>query len=245
MKAMIFAAGLGSRLKPLTDLTPKALLPVAGKPMLEHLILKLKAAGFDRLVINIHHHGEQIIDFLKQHDDFGIDIRISDERDYLLDTGGGIKKAAAFLQGEEPFLVHNVDVFSDADLGALYRAHHAQHAIATLLVNRRETSRYLLFNDASRLCGWRNKATGEIKSYYPDFNPELYTEYAFSGIHVLSPQIFDWLEEWTGRFSIISFYLSIAARTAIQAYPVPGLKMLDIGKPETLQQAEKFLKEIG
>lgn len=245
MKAMIFAAGLGSRLKPLTDLTPKALLPVAGKPMLEHLILKLKAAGFDRLVINIHHHGEQIIDFLKQHDDFGIDIRISDERDYLLDTGGGIKKAADFLQGDEPFLVHNVDVFSDADLGALYRAHRAQHAIATLLVNRRETSRYLLFNEANRLCGWRNKATGEIKSYYPDFNPELYTEYAFSGIHVLSPQIFDRLEEWTGRFSIISFYLSIAARTAIQAYPVPELKMLDIGKPETLVQAEKFLKEIG
>lgn len=245
MKAMIFAAGLGSRLKPLTHLTPKALLPVAGKPMLEHLILKLKAAGFDRLVINIHHHGEQIIDFLKQHDDFGIDILISDERDYLLDTGGGIKKAAAFLQGDEPFLVHNVDVFSDADLGALYRAHNAQNAIATLLVNRRETSRYLLFNEANRLCGWRNKATGEIKSYYPDFNPELYTEYAFSGIHMLSPQIFDWLEEWTGRFSIISFYLSIAARTTIQAYPVPELKMLDIGKPETLELAGKFLKEIG
>lgn len=245
MKAMIFAAGLGSRLKPLTDLTPKALLPVAGKPMLEHLIVKLKAAGFDRLVINIHHHGEQIIDFLKQHSDFGIDICISDERDYLLDTGGAIKKAAAFLQGDEPFLVHNVDVFSDADLGELYRAHEVQNAIATLLVNRRETSRYLLFNEANRLCGWRNKATGEIKSYYPDFNPELYTEYAFSGIHVLSPQIFDWLEEWTGRFSIISFYLSIAARTTIQAYPVPGLKMLDIGKPETLEQAEKFLKEMG
>ncbi|MCC8170578.1 MAG: nucleotidyltransferase family protein [Parabacteroides sp.] len=245
MKAMIFAAGLGSRLKPLTDLTPKALLPVAGKPMLEHLILKLKAAGFDRLVINIHHRGEQIIDFLKQQGDFGIDIHISDERDYLLDTGGGIKKAAVFLQGDEPFLVHNVDVFSDADLGELYRAHDARNAIATLLVNRRETSRYLLFNEANRLCGWRNKATGEIKSYYPDFNPELYTEYAFSGIHVLSPQIFDWLEEWTGRFSIISFYLSIAARTTIQAYPVRELKMLDIGKPETLQQAEKFLKEIG
>lgn len=243
MKAMIFAAGLGTRLKPLTDHTPKALLPVAGKPLLEHVILKLKAAGFDHLVINIHHHGQQIINFLLQNHNFGICIDISDERDYLLDTGGGIKKAQRFLQGNEPFLIHNVDIFSNVDLRKLYEEHCRLNSLSTLLVSRRETSRYLLFNKGNRLCGWRNKETGEIKSYYPDFSPEMYSEYAFSGIHVLSPKIFDWMEEWTGKFSIINFYLSIAARTDIHAYPIPELKLIDVGKTDAFIQAEEFLKD--
>lgn len=243
MKAMIFAAGLGTRLKPLTDTVPKALLPIAGKPMLEHIILKLKAAGFDRLVINIHHLGQQLIDFLEQNNNFGIRIDISDERDYLLDTGGGIKKAQRFLDGDEPFLVHNVDIISDIDLRTLYEEHCRLNPISTLLVSHRETSRYLLFNKENRLCGWRNKTTGEIKSYYPDFSPEMYTEYAFSGIHVLSPKIFDWLDEWTGKFSIINFYLSIAAKTDIHAYPIENLKLIDVGKPETLIKADEFLQK--
>lgn len=239
---MIFAAGLGTRLKPLTDRVPKALLPVDGTPMLEHVIRKLVAAGFDELVVNIHHHGQQIIDFLEQRRYFDVRIHLSDERDYLLDTGGGIKKAAGFLAGDEPFLVHNVDIVSDIDLRRLYQAHSRSNALATLLVSDRQTSRYLLFNRENRLCGWRNKETGEIKSYYPDFSPEMHREYAFSGIHVLSPQIFDWLEEWTGKFPIINFYLSIAAKTDIRAYPVENLNLLDIGKPETLAQAEEFLR---
>ena len=239
---MIFAAGLGTRLRPLTEHIPKALLPIDGKPMLEHVVRKLIAAGFDELVVNIHHHGEQIIEFLERNRYFDIRIHISDERDYLLDTGGGIKKAARFLAGDEPFLVHNVDIVSDIDLRGLYEAHCRSNALATLLVSDRETSRYLLFNDDNRLCGWRNKETGEIKSYYPDFSPEMYRAYAFSGIHVLSPQIFDWLEEWTGKFPIINFYLSIAAKTDILAYPVENLNLLDIGKPATLAQAEEFLK---
>lgn len=243
MKAMIFAAGLGTRLKPLTDTVPKALLPIGGKPMLEHVILKLKAAGFDHLVINIHHHGQQIIDFLEQNNNFGLWIDVSDERDYLLDTGGGIKKAQRLLDGNEPFLVHNVDIISDIDLRQLYNEHGRVNPLATLLVSKRETSRYLLFNKENRLCGWRNKATGEIKSYYPDFSPEMYAEYAFSGIHVLSPRIFDWLEEWTGKFSIINFYLSIAAKTDIRAYPAQDLRLIDVGKPETLAKANEFLKE--
>lgn len=243
MKAMIFAAGLGTRLKPLTDRVPKALLPLAGRPMLEHVILKLKAAGFDELVINIHHHGQQIIDFLKRQNDFGIRIAISDERDYLLDTGGAIKKAARFLEGDEPFLVHNVDILSDVDLHALYREHCRQNPLATLLVSERQTSRYLLFDKKNRLCGWLNKQTGETKSYYPDFSPEMYTPYAFGGIHVLSPRIFDWLDEWTGKFPVINFYLSIAAKADILAYPVPGLQLLDIGKPETLAEADILLAE--
>lgn len=215
MKAMIFAAGLGTRLKPLTDNTPKALLPINGKPMLEHVILKLKNAGFDQIAINIHHLGDQIIDFLAANNNFGIQIYISDERDYLLDTGGGIKHAAPFLQGDEPFLIHNVDIISNIDLRALYNHHLETNPLATLLVSKRKTSRYLLFNKENKLCGWRNRETGEVKSFYPYFDPNQYKEYAFSGIHVLSPKIFDWMEEWTGKYSIINFYLSICAKTDI------------------------------
>lgn len=240
MKAMIFAAGLGTRLKPLTDNMPKALLPVKGKPMLEHVILKLKDAGFHQIVINIHHLGDQILNFLAANDNFGIQIYVSDERDYLLDTGGGIKHAEVFLQSNEPFLVHNVDIMSDIDLRELYNRHVEMNPLATLLVSKRATSRYLLFNKDNRLCGWRNRATGEIKSFYPDFDPNLYNEYAFSGIHVLSPKIFDYMEEWTGKFSIIQFYLSICAKTDIRAYIAENLRLLDIGKPETLKEAEGF-----
>ncbi|MDH6535647.1 nucleotidyltransferase family protein [Parabacteroides sp. 52] len=243
MKAMIFAAGMGTRLKPLTDNTPKALIPVGGKPMLEHIILKLKTAGFDELVINIHHEGQQILDFLAANENFGVRIHISDERDYLLDTGGGIKKAFSFLEGNEPFLVHNVDIFSNVDLQKLYHTHAETNPLATLLVSKRKTSRYLLFNKENKLCGWRNHETGEVKSYYPDFDPSLYDEYAFGGIHVLSPQIFEWMEEWTGKFSIINFYLSICAKTNIYAYPSQDLRLLDIGKPEALEKAEQWLKE--
>lgn len=244
MKAMIFAAGLGARLKPLTDSTPKALIPIAGKPMLEHVILKLKAAGFDRIIINIHHLGDQIIDFLAANQNFGLQIDISDERDYLLDTGGGIKKAECFLQGNEPFLIHNVDIMSNVDLLQLYNHHRETNSLATLLVSQRNTSRYLLFNKENKLCGWRNHETGEVKSYYPYFDPEQYDEYAFGGIHVISPEIFNWMEEWTGKFSIINFYLSICARTNIQAYPAENLRLLDIGKPDTLAKADDWLRSL-
>lgn len=241
MKAMIFAAGMGTRLKPLTDNTPKALIPIGGKPMLEHIILKLKNAGFDQLVINIHHEGQQILDFLSANNNFGVHIDISDERDYLLDTGGGIKKAIQFLDGKEPFLVHNVDIFSNVDLKQIYDQHKATNPLATLLVSKRNTSRYLLFNEKNLLCGWRNHETGEVKSYYPDFDPLQYNEYAFGGIHVISPKVFEWMDEWTGKFPIINFYLSICAHTQIQAYPAENLRLLDIGKPEALEKAEEWI----
>lgn len=243
MKAMIFAAGLGLRLRPLTEHTPKALLPVGGKPMLEHVILKLKAAGFDQIVINVHHLAQQIVDFLKANNYFGLRIIISDESDYLLDTGGGIKKATPFLRGKEPFLVHNVDILSNVDLRKLYETHLQTNPTATLLVSQRETSRYLLFDKSDRLCGWRNRKTGEVKSFYPYFDPSHYNEYAFSGIHVMSPKILDLMEVWTGKFSIINFYLSICAKTDIHAYAVNDLHLLDIGKPETLALAEHWLQE--
>lgn len=242
MKAMIFAAGTGSRLKPLTDTMPKALIPVGGKPMLEHIILKLKNAGFDHLVINIHHLGEQILDFLAANNNFGLQIDISDERNYLLDTGGGVKKAIPFLAGNEPFLIHNADILSNVDLKKLYDTHKESNPLATLLVSERKTSRYLLFNKQHKLCGWRNHETGEVKSFFPYFDPDQHSEYAFGGIHVLSPKILDYMEEWTGKFSIINFYLSICAKTEINAYLAENLQLLDIGKPETLAQAEEWFK---
>ncbi len=209
--------------------------------MLEHVILKLKSSGFDQIVINIHHLGDQIVEFLRANDNFGVRIEISDESDYLLDTGGGIKKASPLLQGDEPFLVHNVDILSNVDLKELYDTHVRTNPLGTLLVSPRKTSRYLLFNKENKLCGWRNHETGEVKSYYPYFDPDQYDEYAFGGIHVLSPKILDLMEEWTGKFSIINFYLSICAKADIRAYLADDLKLLDIGKPETLAIAEEWM----
>ncbi|MDR2388311.1 MAG: nucleotidyltransferase family protein [Tannerellaceae bacterium] len=235
MKAMILAAGLGKRLRPLTDTTPKALVPLRGKPMLEHLLLKLKAAGFNEITINIHHLGEQILAFLKANGNFGLTIHVSDERNYLLDTGGGIKQAAEFLSGREPFLVHNVDILSDVDLGAFYRSHRKEAGVlATLLVDSRNSVRSLFFDAHDRLCGWQNKETGEIRSFYPDFSPEAYTPYTFGGVHMVSPRIFELMEEWTGRFSIVDFYLSVCIRLPIRSYRSPGSVLVDVGKPETL-----------
>ena len=270
MKAMIFAAGLGTRLKPLTDTMPKALVPIAGKPMLEHVILKLKASGFTEIVINIHHFGEQIIDFLKANNNFGLTIHISDERDALLDTGGGIKKAAIFFKKTEvfqenssvfsknssafsekteeffgkteAFLVHNVDILSNVDLKQFYQRHSESDAIATLLVSERKTARYLLFDKDNRLQGWVNKDTKEVKPKGLPYEEGKYNEYAFSGIHVLSPEIFGYMnDKWTGKFSIIDFYLSICKDTIVKCYPANDLKLIDIGKPETLAKAEEFI----
>lgn len=245
MKAMIFAAGLGTRLKPLTDHMPKALVPVAGRPMLEHVILKLKAARFNELVINIHHFGEQILDFLRANQNFGLTIHISDERDCLLDTGGGIRKAEPFFRGNEPFLVHNVDILSDTDLKALYEYHRQSGNDATLLASRRKTIRYLLFDDEKRLCGWINKDTLQTKPEGFAYNPEHHREYAFSGIHVISPSLFHYMDErWTGKFSIMDFYLQTCHEARIGGRLTDTLRLIDIGKPETLTQAEEFLASL-
>lgn len=245
MKAMIFAAGLGTRLRPLTDNKPKALVPIAGRPMLERVILRLKEAGFDDITVNIHHFGQQIIDFLQANGNFGVDIHISDERDELLDTGGGIRKAMPFLAGGEPILIHNADILSDIDLKALYRHHLESGADATLLVSRRKTSRYLLLDDTLRLCGWINKQTGEVRP--EGFNPgeAQLQEYAFGGIHVISPTLFRYMDEgtWTGKFSIIPFYLSVCRRIRIQGYPLQDIHWFDIGKPETLTIAESYCRD--
>lgn len=239
---MIFAAGLGTRLRPLTDYTPKALVPVAGKPMLERVILRLKEAGFDDITINIHHFGEQIIEFLRANNDFGVTIHISDERDMLLDTGGGIKKARPFLDGNEPFLIHNADILSEIDLAAFYRHHLESQADATLLTNHRNTSRYLLMNKDNRLCGWVNKSTGDVLPENLNYTTGNYLEQAFGCIHVLSPSIFRYMENerWDGKFSIIPFYIGICQKAEIQGYPIDSAGWFDVGKPETLAQAEVY-----
>ena len=237
---MIFAAGLGTRLKPLTDHMPKALVPVSGKPMLEHVIEKLKAAGFDEIVINVHHFANQIIDFLKEKNNFGITIHISDETDFLLDTGGGIKKAAPYF--DEPFLIHNVDILSNTDLKALYNYHLQSGNDATLLVSPRQTTRYLLLNSDRRLCGWINKDTLQTKPEGFIYQPNVQKEYAFSGIHIISPGLFKYMDEkWNGKFSIMDFYLQLCQEALIGGYTKEDLQLIDIGKPETLAKAEEYI----
>ena len=247
MKAMIFAAGMGTRLKPMTDNTPKALIPINGRPMLEHVILKLKDAGFHQIVINVHHLGDQIIDFLATNNNFGVQIHISDERDRLLDTGGGIRKARRFFENsDEPFLVHNVDILSDMNLKELYDFHLRNGSVATLLASRRKTSRYLLFNTERKLRGWINKDTGQVKPEGFHYDESLYREYAFSGIHVFSPAVFRLMEapRWEGKFSIMDFYLATCGQTDYSGYLAEKLELIDIGKPETLARAEEFVKKL-
>ena len=242
MKAMIFAAGLGTRLKPLTDHMPKALVPVAGKPMLEHVIQKLIAAGCDEIVINVHHFADQIIDFVKTNNNFGITIHISDETDMLLDTGGGIKKASSFFN--EPFLIHNVDILSNVDLKSLYEYHLTSGNDATLLVSPRKTVRYLLFDEGNQLCGWVNKDTLQTKPEGFVYQPEVQKEYAFSGIHIVSPSLFNYMgENWTGKFPIMDFYLQTCQEAKLGGYAKEDLQLIDIGKPETLAVAEDFIRQ--
>ena len=236
---MIFAAGLGTRLKPLTDHMPKALVPVAGKPMLEHVINKLIAAGVDGIVINVHHFAQQIIDFLKEKDNFGIQIWISDETGELLETGGGIKKASPYFN--EPFLVHNADILSNLDLKAMYDFHVASGNDATLLVSPRKTARYLLFNEENKLCGWVNKETLQTKPEGFVYQPETQKEYAFGGIHIISPSLFKYMEGWTGKFSIIDFYLQTCQQAQLGGYIKEDLQLIDIGKLDTLTKAEEFI----
>jgi NDP-sugar pyrophosphorylase family protein len=225
----------------MTDTIPKALVTVGGKPMLEHLLLKMKAAGFTHIIINIHHFGEQIIDCLASKNNFGMTSDISGERDYLLDTGGGIKQASCFLNGNEPFLVHNVDIFSNVDLCAMNQSHLKTNALATLLVSNNWRPRQLLFNQEALLCGWRNRDTGDVRSFLPDFDPSQYEDYAFGGVHVISPTIFPLMDEWRDQFSIISFYLKVCIQNPIRLYTEDELCLIDAGTVKGIQEVEEWL----
>lgn len=240
MNAFIFAAGLGTRLKPLTDTMPKALVPVGGKPLLAHVIEKLKAAGCKKIVINIHHFGDMIIDYVKSQNNFGVEILFSDERQMLLETGGAIKHAVDLL-GDEPFLIHNVDILSNVDLKALIAAHSEADSAATLLVSKRNSTRALLFSPEGNLTAWTNKTTGEVKSPYSDIDISNLNEFAFSGIHIFSPRLFKYFGAYPEKFSIIDFYLNTCKDEKIKAYTQEGLQLLDVGKLDSLEKAEGFV----
>ena len=245
MQAMIFAAGLGTRLKPLTDHMPKALVSVGGEPLLKRVIFQLKGAGFTRIVVNVHHFSGQIIDYLRSHDNFGMDIRISDETDKLLETGGGIKKAWPLFDPTEPILIHNVDILSNVDLKKFYQLETKDMIAARLLVSERKTKRYLLFDDTMRLVGWTNIETGEVKSPYKDIDPKKCRMYAFSGIHMVAPSLFPLMDDEPDKFPIMDFYLRHCDKVRIEGYVKNDLKLMDVGKQETLREAEKFLAELG
>ena len=237
MNAMIFAAGLGTRLRPLTNDRPKALVEVAGKPLLRHQIEKLKASGFEHIVVNIHHFGQQIVDFLAQHENFGIDIKISDERELLLDTGGGIKAAMRLFDNDDPILIHNVDIVSDIDLRELYSKHQGK---ATLAINKRETSRYLLFDEQRHMKGWTNIKTGEVKP--SSINKDALQMFAFSGIHVIDKSIKDYLDaEERVAFPIMDFYISLCQKAEVNGIDVTGKQWVDCGKPEHLDKANAII----
>ena len=247
-QAMILAAGLGTRLKPLTDSMPKALVPVGDRPLLDLNIRKLQAQGYDRFVVNIHHFAQQIVDYVTQQD-YAPLVRFSDETEALLETGGGLKKAAPLFEDDEPVLIHNVDILDNVDYNWFSRQHQ-QDEDAVLLVSRRKTKRYLLFDNAMRLMGWKNIETGEIKSPYEYIrrtrlsqHGEPLNMFAFSGIHSFSPRLFSLMDRFPDRFSIIDFYLSVCHRSHIVGLLKDDLNVLDVGKLDSLQDAEQFLKE--
>jgi NDP-sugar pyrophosphorylase family protein len=234
MKAMILAAGVGTRLRPLTDATPKALLEVGGAPMIEQVIRRLKSAGVSELVVNLFHLGDRIIEFLASKGDFGLRIAFTRETE-LLDTGGGLKNAAWFFDDGRPFFLHNVDILSDIDLEGLFQFHHKVRALATLAVQRRPGSRQLLFGRDGRLCG-RKSPEGVEWAAGPRGDVE---RLAFTGIHVIDPTIFSKMTE-TGAFPIIRTYLRLAAEgEQIAACRANGSYWQDIGSPEKLQAARK------
>jgi len=246
MKAMILAAGLGTRLRPLTDDRPKALVEVGGRTLLEITLSRLRKFGIGEVIINVHHFADMVIDYLKANNNFGMHVEVSRE-DVLLDTGGGLKKAESFLKysgghsgKDAPFILHNVDVISTIDLGRMLQLHSDNHALATLAVQERETSRYLLFDERRLLCGRRsarNQAPELVRS------AQQFQTWAFSGVHIISPRIFGMMIE-DGAFSIIDSYLRLAAQhEKILAFRADEYYWRDLGRPESITKAEQDLKD--
>jgi len=240
MKSLILAAGLGTRLRPLTNKIPKALIKIKEKTLLELVVERLKKFGFNEVIINVHHLGDEIVEFVKRKNNFGIKIDFSREEE-ILGTGGGLKKAEWFLNGDSPFLVHNVDVLSDIDLGEMYQSHLNSGFLSTLAVKKRETNRYLLFNKENCLVGWENKKTGEIKIVKKS---EGLKHLAFSGIQVVSPEIFELMPK-KDNFSIIDLYLDLASEHKIGLFEHPQNFWIDVGKKETLDEAREMVEKIG
>lgn len=252
---MILAAGLGSRFKPWTDRHPKALALVNGKSLLQRNIEWLQGYGIGELIVNVHHFAGQIVDALALHKGWGSKIIISDESKEVLETGGGLKKAEEWLGSDgSPFLLMNVDILTDLDLAALIRDHSRHRPLATLAVTGRSTSRYFLFDEGQELCGWRNIKTGEEKiARQPgagaagaegsafDGSGSLIPK-AFSGIHIIEPAIFPLMRR-EGKFSMVDVYLDLAATQKIRGFDHSGSRLIDVGKPESVEQAERLFPE--
>jgi NDP-sugar pyrophosphorylase family protein len=232
---MLFAAGLGTRLKPFTDHHPKALAPVLGKTLLERNILYLQQFGIKEVVVNVHHFADQIEQVLQENNGFGSLVHISDERHEVLETGGGLLKASSFFNDED-FVVMNVDMLTNLDLNKLIAAHQSSQALATLAVMQRSSSRQLLFDQSMQLCGWRNNNTGETKASRPIDNT---LDLAFSGIQIINASFFQH-NEYSGKFSIIDAYLKMAESLSIKGFDHTGDLILDVGKPDSLLLAEQL-----
>ena len=250
MKSMIFAAGLGTRLKPITDTLPKALVPVCGRPLIEHVCRKLKAAGIDEAVVNVHHFADKIESWIEGQDIMSL--QVSDERKQLLETGGAVLHARRYLEGCGSFLIHNVDILSNCDLRWLESQVRAD-AVATLLVSKRKTSRYFLFHPQTmRLVGWKNVNTGEQFMADQEIDSQDCLMLAFSGIHIISDRIFNLMDEYVKeeslecedgvRFPIKDFYLWAASRCPIYGVEKEDLSLLDVGKLDALAPAEQFVE---
>ena len=244
MKAMILAAGLGTRLRPLTDNRPKALVVIAGRTLLEITVARLRAVGVGEIIINVHHFAGMVLEYLKRNESFGMRIEVSQE-EVLLDTGGGLKKAAWFFledseHRDEPFILHNVDVVSTIDLARMVQFHQENKALATLAVKDRQTLRYLLFDDQLQLCGRQNGRDGAPEFVRPSSGAQAL---AFSGIHVISPRLLPMLTE-EGAFPIIAAYLRLASQQEkILAFRTEEYYWRDLGRPENIAQAERDLKQ--
>ena len=256
MKAMIFAAGLGTRLKPLTDKMPKALVPLAGKTLLQWQIERLKAAGITDIVVNVHHFPDMIINYLRDNDNFSCRIVVSDERDMLLETGGGLRKAKELLTpspnsliASSPILICNVDILSNIDLNALINAYNPEE-MGLVVVSPRDTQRYLLFDETNRLCGWTNIATGEVRpaSLASSPNSLIASRLAFSGMQLLNPRIFDHMDEFAqlkgDKFSLIDLYVYLAEKEILRAFIPENYRMMDVGKINQLSEAESFAQSL-
>ncbi|MBA2745998.1 MAG: NTP transferase domain-containing protein [Flavisolibacter sp.] len=235
LRAIIFSAGLGTRLKPWTDQHPKALAVVNGKPLLQRNIEYLQRSGINEVVVNVHHFAGQVIDTLEKNNGWGSKIFISDEKEEVLETGGGLLKAKPFLENSR-FISINVDMLTDADLGSMLAFHEQEKAMITLAVTNRHTARYLLFNKENQLCGWRNTDSFRERIVKPAAH---YIEKAFSGIAVFEPAIFDHIH-FEGKFSVIEIYLDLALKYHVTGFDHSGGKLIDVGKPENVIAAEKL-----
>jgi NDP-sugar pyrophosphorylase family protein len=259
MKAIIFAAGLGTRLKPLTDSMPKALVPLGGKTLLQWQVEQLRDAGIEDIVVNVHHFPDMIIDAIRQNDGWGCNIAVSDEREMLLDTGGGLKKIQKFkIQDSktqnEPILACNVDILSNIDICDLIRRYE-QTGVSQLVVSERQTQRYLLFDESGTLCGWTNIGTGEVKPSDLSVHTGGLQKLAFSGMQILSPEVLCRLDEMPqAKFSLIDFYLHLceqnqkseisSQKSVLKAFVPKDYKMMDVGKIEQINDAECFTWQI-